>query len=127
MDYTRWSSIKEPITRPFDAEVFPDGWEMSGLSVAPEYQRRGLGALMLNWGINQATAENVPVFVKSSPNGVSLYEKAGFRSFEKIHFDTIDLGEPGMQCLVWEPPALQGRWFDRAKEASQKSDRRRNG
>jgi hypothetical protein len=93
--------------------------------VRREYRRRGLGNILLKWGLAQAAAETVPivviiviiVIVKSSPAGTKLYEQAGFRVFEKMDFGgSFDPGGRGINALVWESPGVEGRWYDRAKK-----------
>lgn len=111
-EFTELFSI---LDKPFDPEVFAEGWELNGLNVAPPYQRRGLAKIMLKWGLDQAAAEGVPAFVKSSPAGVKVYEQMGFRSFEQMDFGVFNPGGRGMHSLVWEPPGMEGRYYDRAK------------
>lgn len=85
--------------------------------VRREYQRRELGKILLRWGLAQAAAEKVPVVVvKSSPAGIKLHEQAEFQVFEKMDFGgSFDPGGRGVNALVWEPPGMEGRWYDRAK------------
>ena len=65
----------------------------------------------------QAGAEGVPIVVKASPLGVELYEKWGFRSYERQDFDQLfETGGRGFHTLVWEPPGREGRWYERAKK-----------
>jgi GNAT superfamily N-acetyltransferase len=53
---------------------------LQGLAVHPRYQGCGVGSLLVNWGIEQAEKEGVPVFVGGEERGVRFYENAcGFR------------------------------------------------
>ncbi|KAL1311491.1 hypothetical protein AAFC00_001615 [Neodothiora populina] len=79
-------------------------WELDGMYVDPSYQRRGIGQMMLQWGIRQAEMESVPIVTKSSPVGVYLYEKNGFQSFERQQLDTFfEVGHKGMHCMIRNP------------------------
>jgi hypothetical protein len=50
-----------------------------------------------------------------------LYEQAGFRVFEKMDFGGFfDPGGRGINALVWEPPGMEGRRYDRAKRKVEK-------
>jgi GNAT superfamily N-acetyltransferase len=98
----------------FDPEIFAEAWELSGLYVRREYQRRGLAKIMLKWGLDQAAAEMVPVVVKSSPAGIKTYEQAGFRVFEKLELG-FNPGGRGINKWVWEPPGMELQWHDRAR------------
>lgn len=78
------SDLMSILRKPFDPEVFAEAWELSGFYVRREYQRRGLGKILLRWGLAQAAAEKAPDIAKSSPAGIKSYEQAGFRDFEKM-------------------------------------------
>ncbi|KAK0634458.1 hypothetical protein B0T17DRAFT_485472 [Bombardia bombarda] len=45
----------------------------------PDYQRRGAGTALTNWGIDAARRLGVNTTVFASPMGESLYEKLGFK------------------------------------------------
>lgn len=48
------------------------------LAVKPEYQRRGLGALLLSWGLQKADALGLESYLEASSAGKKLYETHGF-------------------------------------------------
>ena len=110
------------LEKPFDPGIFAEAWELSGLNVRREYQRRGLAKILLKWGLDQAAAEKVPAVVKSSPTGLKTYEQAGFRLLESLDFAAFDFdpGGRGVNTLVWEPPGMEGQWYDRAKRKVEK-------
>lgn len=58
-----------------------ESWGIDEIAVAPDFQRQGIGMQLLQWGIGRATADGVPVTLASTPAGVRLYEKAGFRVY----------------------------------------------
>jgi GNAT superfamily N-acetyltransferase len=94
-----FSDLMSILRKPFDPEVFAEAWKLSGFCVRREYQRRGLGKILLRWGLEQAAAEKVPAVVKSSPAGIKSYELAGFRVFEKVDFGgSFDPGRKRYQC-----------------------------
>lgn len=54
--------------------------ELSGLAVDTQYQGHGIGTLLMQWGIERATSDNVPLFTGGEERGVLFYEKAlGFQ------------------------------------------------
>ena len=111
-----FSDMMRILRKPFDPEIFAEAWELSGLCVRRDYQRRGLAKILLKWGLDQAAAERVPAVVKSSPAGIKVYEQAGFRGFETLEFGSFNFGPGGgINVLVWEPPEMEGQWYDRAK------------
>lgn len=57
------------------------------LGTHPEHQRRGAGALAMQWGTDQADLEGADAFLWSTPHGKHLYEKSGFEVLEAAEFD----------------------------------------
>lgn len=96
--------------------MFPEAWLLANVVVHKDYQRRGIGARLVRWGLDQAEAERVPCGVESSFAGVRLYEKTGFRQFDEMRYGEKE--RETMRVMVWEPRGLEGRWFDRAKAAA---------
>jgi ribosomal protein S18 acetylase RimI-like enzyme len=54
------------------------------LAVHPEYQRRGIGKLLMQFGIDVAQKTELPIYVESSREGVRLYEKMGCRRIKML-------------------------------------------
>ncbi|KAJ7189007.1 hypothetical protein C8R46DRAFT_1341629 [Mycena filopes] len=50
-------------------------WYLSFMAVHPKYQKRGVGQALLRWGLDQADAEELEVYLESSDEGLRLYEK----------------------------------------------------
>jgi len=58
---------------------FPSRLDLATLAISPAYQRRGVGGLLIDWGLEKAREEGVPVVLEATPNGLGLYLKKGFR------------------------------------------------
>ena len=54
-------------------------WFLKLLCIDPNYQRRGLGTLLVNWGVDKANEEGIDAWLESSPMGKGAYLKAGFK------------------------------------------------
>jgi ribosomal protein S18 acetylase RimI-like enzyme len=81
-------------------EHIPDSWYLDTLGVNPQYQRKGIGRMLLDWGVERANSENVPVLLESTAYGEGLYRKAGF-----LDFDRVELTESiGMPAMILPPP-----------------------
>lgn len=65
---------------------------LSVLVVHPEHQRRGLGALQLQYGLKKADELGVQAFLESSPKGKGLYAKYGFKEEGGMKFDAREFG-----------------------------------
>ena len=77
-------------------------WYLKILAVNPKYQRRGVGAALVDWGLEHARQRGEKVYLESSENGKGLYLKKGFKPVGEIV-----LGEEGKQltmpCMLWDP------------------------
>jgi len=78
---------------------------MSNMRVLPEYERKGLGRMMLEWGLERAKVIQKRIFLLASPEGRGLYEKYGFRTEEEILMPLEKYGEEGMyvqSAMIWD-------------------------
>ena len=58
----------------------------------PKHHRRGAGAMLVRWGIDQADEANLPSFLEASQQGKPLYSRFGF---EAVHEEVFDLAAYG--------------------------------
>jgi predicted N-acetyltransferase YhbS len=65
---------------------------LTSLSVAPKYQRKSVGTLLVKHCMKLSDAEHLPIFLNSFPGAHNLYLRLAFKDLE--HFD-IDLNEWG--------------------------------
>jgi ribosomal protein S18 acetylase RimI-like enzyme len=49
------------------------------IAVHPNFQRRGIGELLVEYGKKVALQATLPIYVESSRDAIRLYEKSGFR------------------------------------------------
>ncbi|CAI6341701.1 unnamed protein product [Periconia digitata] len=54
-------------------------WELVQLYVDPVYQRKGVGRMLVDWGLKQSDEDHCPTYVEASPDSKPFYEKKGFR------------------------------------------------
>lgn len=60
-------------------------WELESLGTHPDFRRRGVGKMLLQWGFKQATKDEVPLLVSSSIIGEKLYLNTGFREVNRFN------------------------------------------
>jgi len=60
-------------------------WELYSLAILPEFQRQGVGAALVDWGMDQAQRTGTSFYVIASPLGKGLYEKKGFSVLDELH------------------------------------------
>jgi ribosomal protein S18 acetylase RimI-like enzyme len=87
----------------------PGFLHLSSLSVSPKHQRKGIGKALVEVGMGIAATEQIPVTLEASMTGQRMYSALGFVVIEKHE---IIEGFDGI-AMLWEPPALKGRWLDR--------------
>ena len=80
---------------PFDEKH--ESWHLSFAVVDPEMQGRGIGGMLVDWGLKNARKEGVPATVLASQVGRLLYRKKGF---EHVGMNKVAEGVEG-EYLIW--------------------------
>lgn len=57
------------------------------LAIDPQYQRKGVGSALVEWGVEKADTMKVEAVVESSVFGKGLYEKHGFEFVKDVRLD----------------------------------------
>ena len=65
------------------------------LAVLPEYQGKGIGSKLLQWGTEQADARNARIYVEASIEGYPLYRKYGWHEVDRLEIDYAQYGGTG--------------------------------
>lgn len=66
--------------------------ELDILVTHPDSQGRGAGSALLAWGVEQADKEGVVMALESTPAGLSMYKRFGFREVDVIKADMRQFG-----------------------------------
>ena len=61
------------------------------------HRRRGVGTLLVKWGIEQAEKDGLPAYVEASPLGLPVYRKCGMEIAAEPF--VIDLRHMGAQAV----------------------------
>ncbi|KAF7912342.1 uncharacterized protein EAF01_001363 [Botrytis porri] len=76
---------------------------LSKMFTLPDHCGRGYGSLLMDYGMSKISEMDVEALVEASAGGVSLYEKYGFRTINKVLVDTTyKNGKPG---FIWRKMA----------------------
>ena len=114
----------------------PAYWHLETLAVSPEYQRRGVGRCLLEWGLDMAREEGVSVTVESSDVGRQLYAKNGFKVVDWLGtgMEEVWFGGAAMVCDLerrWTREVVEGevavkgwrdvevKWIERLESENQ--------
>jgi GNAT superfamily N-acetyltransferase len=72
-----------------------------GLSVDPDKQKTGSGTALLQYLLQKADAEKIPVYLEThKEQNVAYYEKRGF---QLIHTDMVPKHDLDFWCMLHEP------------------------
>lgn len=72
------------------------GSNLIGIATHPDYLRQGVASALLDWGIQEAQKQQVPVLIESVPHARPVYLSKGFT-------------EKGKWTLDYEVKNLQGK------------------
>jgi GNAT superfamily N-acetyltransferase len=79
------------------------------LHTDPEYQGRGAGSALMDWGKQKADELRLPIYLESSRKGHLFYQKHGFKDIEVLDIDLSKFGGPvhKQPLMIWEPSKSQ--------------------
>jgi len=67
--------------------------ELEGFAVHPNWQRKGVGSMLVKKFLKSVDADYAKCYVHSSRNGKPLYEKFGFKMMGVVTIDLKELGD----------------------------------
>ena len=50
----------------------------------PDYQGKGVGKKLVQWGLDVSESLRLPIYLESTTEGIPLYERTGFQRLEGI-------------------------------------------
>ena len=53
-------------------------WYLGMLTVDPDYQRQGIGGMLMREGLRRADADGSPSYIEATPDGTPMYPKFGY-------------------------------------------------
>ncbi|KAF2756871.1 acyl-CoA N-acyltransferase [Pseudovirgaria hyperparasitica] len=113
MDYaTDWDRVRRFYAHVMVLTIYDSleaYWHLNVIAVHPAAQRRNVGTRLLDWGMETARDEGVPVTLEAAPTAKKLYWKAGFKTFEVLNVEGVEL-QPA-HAMLWEPEGKQGEWL----------------
>ncbi|GFP57729.1 hypothetical protein TASIC1_0009006600 [Trichoderma asperellum] len=68
----------------FGERGIKDVWHLDYLGVDPQQQRKGIGKILLDWGINRAAGDKKDCYLLATPAGKPLYTKTGFEEVRVV-------------------------------------------
>ena len=74
---------------------------LSFLFVDPEYQRQGIGSLLLQWGLKKADEMGAKIWLTSTPKAASMYGRNGWKVMDRHEVDLEKHGGQGLYVRRW--------------------------
>ncbi|KAK4031763.1 acyl-CoA N-acyltransferase [Parachaetomium inaequale] len=63
-------------------------WYLELITTSPEFQGRGAGKMLMEWGLERVDETGFEAYLEASPEGKGLFEKFGFRVVdEAVYFE----------------------------------------
>ena len=95
---------------------------LSLMCVNPDFQKRGLGRLLMEWGLAKMDGLGLEGFIEATDSGKGLYAKCGYRFVEEVSVN-VDQADPSAEwkklsgqlmpigyTAMWRPK--EGIWKD---------------
>jgi len=76
----------------------------------PSHRRRGVGKLLMSWGMSQAETRNLEVFIEATDVGVPLYESCGLSVMYVDHLDAYEQN-PSDEWRRYSHELLPLHWY----------------
>ena len=98
---------KESIAKSLMNDMFMPCLVLNTLVTHPKYRRQGAASILLEWGLQQAAAVNVPTYLLASQSGQPLYLKNGFKPVREslVYTDSskTQILRSGV-CMIFDAP-----------------------
>ncbi|KAH6842895.1 acyl-CoA N-acyltransferase [Chaetomium sp. MPI-CAGE-AT-0009] len=59
-------------------------WYLELITTDPEFQGRGAGSMLMEWGVEKVDRDGLEAYLEASPDGRGLFEKSGFRVADEL-------------------------------------------
>jgi N-acetylglutamate synthase-like GNAT family acetyltransferase len=86
------------------------------MATHPNYQRKGIGRLLVQWGVDVAEQLGLPIYLEATSKGCGLFESAGFErlTHEKLVHKASVIGQKEdeeVPLMVKMPSKAHGQTF----------------
>ncbi|KAJ6441235.1 GNAT family acetyltransferase [Purpureocillium lavendulum] len=88
-------ALDKDVQKHFGAGGIKDVFHLDYIAVDPQQQRRGIGKMLLDWGMTKAAEQRRSIYLVATPAGRPLYQAAGFEDlgplqiFDVPHYSMI--------------------------------------
>lgn len=69
--------------------------------VLPEFQRRGIGSLLLEWGKKKADELGAKIWLTATPQATPVYEENGWKIVDRYEINLTKYGGDGLYVRSW--------------------------
>ncbi|KAF2800991.1 hypothetical protein K505DRAFT_291735 [Melanomma pulvis-pyrius CBS 109.77] len=75
---------------------------LSQMCVLPSHQRRGIGSMLMHWGLEHTDQQGIESFIEATEAGRYLYEKFGYRAVKSVHVDMSRVNVEDEELEEWK-------------------------
>ncbi|EED12180.1 conserved hypothetical protein [Talaromyces stipitatus ATCC 10500] len=76
--------LEDDVREQFGDEGTKGVWTLDSLGVHPNHQKRGIGRMLLDWGVEEAAKHGKGCYLVATPAGLPLYRAAGFEDVKVL-------------------------------------------
>ena len=97
------------IDKSFMHKSLPSWIVLTFVGTHPDYQGRGAGTLLTEWGLAKAKSENIPVYLDSTIPASRIYLKLGFVPVDGLSMSLPGMGRDG-EPYIYEELSMLRTW-----------------
>jgi GNAT superfamily N-acetyltransferase len=102
-----FNKVMNDVHKKYWEQEYANNFRLDLLCTIPAHRRKGAGTMLTRWGMDLAIMEGANVGVESSPMGLPLYERLGFKLEEIRH---VKVKGDGEELLVRVMSLAIGSW-----------------
>jgi GNAT superfamily N-acetyltransferase len=100
LDAATLSDLGEMFVQMIELHPTEEHWYLPVTGVDPAAQGRGMGTVVLRYGLSLADRDGVPAYLEaSSPRSRALYARLGFEVMDEIQAGS----SPPVWAMIWQP------------------------
>jgi len=85
--HIRETTLQKPLEVTDKLNTCLDSTVLNMCFTHPEHRRRGVGRLLMDWGVKKADELGLPAYIEATDEGLELYKAYGFKVKDNVDLD----------------------------------------